>query len=37
MISHVHKDFWEFKVLVQDRNHGGVCPNKKVFKIQVIP
>jgi hypothetical protein len=37
MISHVQKDFWEFKVVVQNINQIGVCPNKQILKIEVIP
>jgi len=31
-----HKDFWEIKVLIQNKNQIGVCSNKQVVKIQVI-
>jgi hypothetical protein len=36
MIPCFHKDFWEIKVLIQNRNQIGVCSNKNVLKIQVI-
>jgi hypothetical protein len=37
MISHVHKVFLGIQILVQNRNHIGVCSNKQVLEIQVIP
>jgi hypothetical protein len=37
MISCFDKDFWEFKVLVQNESQIDVCSNKQVLKIQVIP
>jgi hypothetical protein len=36
MIPCFHKDFWEIKVLVQNKNQIGVCSNKQVLKIQMI-
>jgi hypothetical protein len=36
MTPYFHKDFWEIKVLIQNKNQIGVCSNKQVLKIQVI-
>jgi hypothetical protein len=36
MILYFHKDFWEIKLLIQNRNQTYVCSNKQVLEIQVL-
>jgi hypothetical protein len=36
MTPRFHKDFWEIKVLIQNKNQIGVCFKKQVLEIEEI-